>query len=214
MTDQANLLAPRAKEHLERRLQRYAELTGHQFAFLSIPSLEGEDIEGYSIRVVEKWKLGDKKREDGLLLLVAAQEKKIRIEVGYGLEGAIPDAIAARIIREDITPQFREQRYQAGVFNAFENLMRAAEGEAISPSPPQKKKKKRGVGLLGLIGLSILISFFLRGGRGGGIGRGLVYGGLAGLGGRGGFGGGGFGGGGGFSGGGGGFGGGGASGGW
>src|SRR5690606_12649040 len=100
VNDTAGLLSTEARSALEERLRAHEEATGQQFVLLTIPGLEGEPIENYSIAVVEKWKLGREKEDDGLLLLVSAGDRKMRIEVGYGLEGDIPDAIASRVTRE------------------------------------------------------------------------------------------------------------------
>jgi uncharacterized protein len=236
VNDQAGLLSSEQATALEARLASYEQKTGHQFVVLTIDSLEGDPLEDFSIRTVEKWKLGRKKVDDGLLLLVVKRERKVRIEVGYGLEGSIPDAVSSRVIRRVITPAFRSGDYVGGIERALNALMQADTGETPPPAPPEAG---RGPGrapwyfllLLFLpFGFIVLWRRFFGGGgpRGGGYGGGRYggYGALGGLGGLGGggFGGGGFGGGGGwgggggggggFSGGGGGFGGGGASGSW
>jgi uncharacterized protein len=216
VTDEAGLLPGPRKSELESKLLSYEKATGHQFALLTIPSLEGESIEDFSLKVAEKWKLGDKKRDDGLLMIIAQAERKVRIEVGYGLEGAVPDAIAARVIRETIVPAFRAGDFDGGIERAFEMLMKAAAGESLGP--PQKPAREKGLPRFLPFLVMLIFLIFLAGGRGGGGMSGFLIGSMMGsaLGGRrsggrgfgGGFGGGGFGGGGG------GFGGGGASGGW
>lgn len=215
VTDTAGLLSRAEAEALERRLFEYEQKTGHQFALLTVRSLEGLAIEDYAMRVVEHWKLGDQQRDDGLLLLVSQGDKRVRIEVGYGLEGAVPDAIASRVIREALTPAFREGDYPGGINRAFELLMKAASGESLGKAREADREGGH-FRFLPLLVLLILLSLLGGGRRGSGLG-GFVIGSMIGssLGGgrRGGFGGGGFGGGG-FGGGGGGFGGGGASGGW
>ena len=218
VTDQANVLSPDAAQRLEQSLTEYERATGHQFALLTLPSLDGTPIEDYSIRVAEAWKLGDAKRDDGLILIVAKADRKMRIEVGYGLEGAVPDALAARIIRHQLTPAFRQGNFDAGITQAFDTLMKAAKGEAVrvGPPPERERKESRLTSLLpvlfwvALFGISMLggLSRRRRGG-GGGIFVGGFGGGFGGSSGGGGGFGGGFGGGGG-----GGFGGGGASGDW
>lgn len=220
VTDTAAVLSANTRTQLEERLAGYEQKTGHQFAFVSIHSLEGDPIEDFSIRLAEKWRLGDENRDDGLILLVAKADRKMRIEVGYGLEGAVPDALAAQIIRHQLQPAFRRGDFDGGVTTAFSTLMKAAEGEAVSVEAPPPSPSMPGPfdGFLGfaiwltiVLGFTSLLRFGLRGSPGSGTGRGY-YGGIGG----GGFGGGGSfgGGGGGFGGGGGGFGGGGASGGW
>jgi len=231
VNDTANLLSPSARAELERKLADYEQSSGHQFALLTIDSLEGDALESFSIRVVEAWKLGKKGKDDGLLLLVANQERKLRIEVGYGLEGDITDAFSARVIRNVLKPAMRAGNAASGFDQAFDLLMKKAAGENVAAPRDVTEREPRGrssspFGWLVLLFFisPILIPFVLariRGGRGGGGGRWGGGGGWGGGGwGGGGFGGGGLGGGGwgggggdggGFSGGGGGFGGGGAS---
>ncbi len=216
VTDQAKLLSPEAARGLEQKLSDYEQATGHQFALLTLNSLEGAPIEDYSIRVAEAWRLGDAKRDDGLLLIIAKADRKMRIEVGYGLEGAVPDALAARIVRQQLTPAFRQGNFEAGIEQAFDTLMKAAQGESVRVGPPPERERDRGAARLTSL-LPVLFWVALLGfGMLGGLGRrrrgGFFVGGFGGFGGGGG---GGFGGGGGgFGGGGGGFGGGGASGDW
>lgn len=241
VNDLAQLLPRERAAALDARLAEHERKTGQQLVLLTLPSLEGQDIEQLGIEVAEKWKLGGAKRDDGLIVLVARDEKRIRIEVGYGLEGVIPDAIASRVIREVMGPAFRRGDYAGGIEAGFAALIERAGGDAAGPQPraPERRpaRARSSVGLLlGLLFFVLAMASRGGGGRGGRYGRrrgsralgglGGFAGGLlgAGLGGglgggfRGGFGGGGGGfgggGGGGFGGGGGRFGGGGASGGW
>jgi len=108
VNDHARLLSPDRAASLEERLAGYEQKTGHQFVLLTIASLEGDPLEDFSIRTVEKWKLGRKKVDDGLLLLIAKKERKVRIEVGYGLEGNITDAESSRIIRRVIAATLQQ----------------------------------------------------------------------------------------------------------
>jgi uncharacterized protein len=214
VTDQAGMLSESSRRQLEANLASYERQTGHQFALLTIESLDGHPIEDYSIKVVEAWKLGDKKRDDGLLLLIAKNDRKMRIEVGYGLEGALPDAIAAQVIRHQIEPAFRAGQFEQGIFSAFDVLMKRAAGEAVRVGPDREAHPEEGSGGISLLallfGLGLLALGIFRPSLLGSIALGML---LGGSGRRGGMGGGGFGGRG-FGGGGGGFGGGGASGGW
>lgn len=134
VTDRADLLTPAQARELEQRLADFEKQTGHQFAVLTIPSLDGEVLENYSLRVVEAWRLGDAKRDDGLLLLVARRERKARIEVGYGLEGVITDVLATRVIRNQLAPAFRAGDYAGGIRQVMTTLMAASKGEAVSPT--------------------------------------------------------------------------------
>jgi uncharacterized protein len=226
VNDLAKMLAPDRAAALEARLAAHEQGTSQQFALLTIPSLEGGNIEEYSIRVAENWKLGSKTRDQGLILVVSAGDRKVRIEVGHGLEGVIPDAVAARISREIITPAFKQGDYAGGIDAAFNVLMQLGSGdESAMPAAPRPAARPRSAfgpllfpALLFLL-FSLFSRFFGGGGRGGRRRGGAfippIFWGGGGGGGWGGGSGGGFGGGGGgYSGGGGSFGGGGASGDW
>jgi uncharacterized protein len=228
VNDHANVLSAERAAALEQRLAAYEQETGHQLALLTVPSLEGDAIESFAIRVYDTWKLGDEKRDEGALLIVVPNERKLRIEVGYGLEGTVPDAIAARIIREVLAPAFQRGDFAGGIDAAFDAIMRAASGKAPPEGAAVQERRPRNevarsLALFGQIllpALLIIVVNFMGGGRGrrrrgGGMWIGPSIGGFGGGFSGGGFGGGGFGGGGGgFSGGGGRSGGGGASGGW
>jgi uncharacterized protein len=220
VNDLAALLPADAEQRIEQRLAAYEKKTGHQIAVLTVPDLEGDPIEEYGIRVAEAWKLGRKGHDDGAILIVALKDRAARIEVGYGLEGDVPDALAGRIIRERLTPAFRRGDYAGGVDSALDALIGATGGDGVplaAAQPAQRQRKSVGGWLPFLLFLAFVVLPFIGGGGGRGRGRrggmflpGSFGGGRGGFGGFGG-GGGGFGG---FSGGGGGFGGGGASGRW
>ncbi len=216
VNDYAGILSESERERIEQSLAAHEQKTGQQFAVLTIDTLNGEPVETFSIRTVEKWKLGKKGKDDGLLLLIVVRDRKMRVEVGYGLEGDITDAVSARVIREVLAPAFREQDYAGGIERALDRLMRAGGGdpgaERGAPSQRAARRPQLNLGLvLLLIAVPLLLSFLNRGGPWRRRRRDLFWGGLGG-GFIGGSRGGGFGGG--FSGGGGGFGGGGASGSW
>jgi uncharacterized protein len=227
VNDTAGMLSADERARLEQKLADYEHKTGRQFALLTIDSLDGDDLEGFSIRVAEAWKLGQKGQDNGLVLLVVKNDHKLRIEVGYGLEGNVTDAFSSRVIRNLLVPAMRAGTVASGIDQAFDALTAKAAGEDV----PQSVLNDRGVGQPesggpNVIGWLVLLLFLApvlipivlfrtvagRRGRGGFWGGGFGGGGFGG----GGFGGGGFGGGGGggFSGGGGGFGGGGSSGSW
>lgn len=212
VNDLAGMLDPAHAAALESKLATYERATGHQFVLLTLPTLEGDVIEDVAVRAFEKWKLGDKKREDGLLLVVAAEEHKTKLEVGYGLEGAITDLFAGQVLRDVIAPAFREGRVADGLDRAFDLLMAKAQGVEVGvPRPRGQGGSSASAGIVIFVVIMILV--FSRFGGGGGGGRrrrgGALF--LPGSFGGGGFGGGGFGGGGGGGFGGGGFGGGGGS---
>jgi uncharacterized protein len=219
VTDLAGILSPSEQARLEENLMAFENETSNQIAVLIINSLEGEAIEQYSIRVVDQWKLGTKERDNGVLLLIAVQDRAMRIEVGYGLEGALTDLISFQIIRNVIAPEFRNGNYYAGIDQGTRAIMLATKNEYKADPRQQKKyREESGKSLASLIFFIIFILFFIGGGRRGrrSLLWALLFSNM--FGGRGGggwrSGGGGFGGFGGFSGGGGGFGGGGSSGGW
>lgn len=213
INDRAALLTPEQRARLETRLAAYEQKTGHQLVLLTIPSLEGDPIEDYALRVAEAWKLGRKDRDDGVLLVIAAQDRQVRFEVGYGLEGELPDALVGRIIREVIAPAFRQGDFAGGIGSAIGAAIAATGGEGEPLPEPAPVRQRRSPGIPPLLLLLVLAVLFLGGGAGGRRGPRYFGGHVMGFGGFGGRSGGGFGGGG-FGGGGGGFGGGGASGRW
>ena len=110
---------------------------------LLLPSTKPETIEQYAVRAQERWKLGRKGIDDGVLLVVAKDDRALRIEVGYGLEGALPDAIAKRIIEEDITPQFRRGDFYAGISAGVTRIMAVIDGEPLPPPKQDAMSKAR-----------------------------------------------------------------------
>lgn len=212
ITDQTGTLSRTELQSVEEKLSQFERETSTQLIVLMIPSLQGGSLEDLSLRVAEKNNIGRKGRNNGVLLLIAREDRQLRFEVGYGLEGALPDAVTSQIIRNRIVPHFRDGNYYDGILAGIDAVMEASRGEYSG----DKNGDRRGRGFSAPITIALLIIFFLfRGftrrrvvGSSGSSGGPWFWGG-------GGFGGGGsFGGGGGFSGGGGSFGGGGASGRW
>ena len=211
VNDYAGLLSPQIKGQLERFLADFERSDSTQIAVLTVPSLEGDDLEGFSVRVAQSWGIGQKGKDNGALLLVAKAERAVRIEVGYGLEGQLTDLLAGRIVDQEIVPRFKAGDFDGGVSAGVQAIAGAVRG-TYQGDQPRKQKKQRFPyeALIWLLFLGPGVLRLFAGGRH--SRRGGFYGGGFG---GGGFGGGGFGGGGGgFSGGGGGFGGGGASGNW
>jgi uncharacterized protein len=201
--DEANVLSASAKAQLEAVLKAERDSTSNQIALLIIPSLEGEDIDGYGIRVVDQWKLGTKDNDNGVLLLVAIQDRKVRIEVGQGLEGVLTDALSSRINRNEIAPRFREGDYEGGVKAGVVSIIQAIKGQYVNNDPPLRKRGGRSPLTTIIIIIVLLVIASRRRGGGGGIGGYWAAGALmGGLGGRSSGGGADFGGGGGFGGGG------------
>jgi uncharacterized protein len=119
------------------------------------PSLEGESLEDFSIRLAERWRVGDKERDDGAILVVFVQERRVRLEVGYGLEPTIPDAVAGRIIREELAPHFRDQRYAAGLQAAVAAVYARVEGRAGGRSGARPAWQV--LGFLGVVAAIVLV---------------------------------------------------------
>ena len=115
VTDLTNTLSPSDQQALEAKLAAWERDTGNQMAVLVIPSTKPEPIEAYSIRVAEAWKIGRKGQDNGVLFLIAKDDRKLRFEVGYGLEGVLTDATSRRIIAETVAPYFRQNQFAAGI---------------------------------------------------------------------------------------------------
>ena len=131
--DQTATLSPEQRGRLEAKLAAFEAQKGAQIALLLVASVQPEAIEQYALRVVEAWKLGRKGIDDGALLLIAKDDKKLRIEVGYGLEGVLNDATAKRIISETITPRFKQGDFYAGIDAGLDRMIRVVAGEALPP---------------------------------------------------------------------------------
>lgn len=143
VTDLTGTLQPGQQAALEKTLQAFENSKGSQIAVLIVPTTRPETIEQYAIRVAEAWKLGRKGVDDGVLLLVARDDRNMRIEVGYGLEGAIPDAVAKRIVSEIITPHFKQDDYFGGIRAGVDRIIKVIEGE---PLPEKKSSQPKGGG--------------------------------------------------------------------
>lgn len=139
VNDLAGLLPPERAAALEQELARFEVETSHQIVLLSLPSLEGEPIESFSLRVAEAWKPGQKGLDNGILVVIAPADRTARVEVGYGLEGAVPDVMANRVLKESMFPLFREGRMADGVEAGLGALMAAARAEEVPAArrPPR-----------------------------------------------------------------------------
>lgn len=127
--DDAHVLKQETIDQLEEKLALYEDSTSNQVAILIISSLEGEALEDYSIKVADKWALGKKNKDNGVLLLIAIDDHKMRIEVGEGLEGVLTDALTSRIIRNEMAPAFRRGDYDGGIMAAIDGIIKAIGGE-------------------------------------------------------------------------------------
>ncbi len=139
VVDRTGTLSDDQRRQLDERLLAFEKQKGSQIAVLLVPTVRPESIAAYSLRVVEKWKLGRRGVDDGALLLIAKNDREMRIEVGYGLEGALSDAVAKRIIEERITPRFRSGDFYGGIDAGVSAMVGVVAGEPL-PIPPQRQQ--------------------------------------------------------------------------
>jgi uncharacterized protein len=159
VNDYAVVLRQDQAQRLEAQLAQFEQETGHQIAVLTIPTLEGEDIEGFSIRVAESWKIGKKGFDNGVILVVAVNDRRLRLEVGYGLEGVLPDAIANTIITNYIVPRFRERDYAGGIVSGIEAVLKVIKNEPL-PESARKKREDQGPDLNSIAMFAITLALF------------------------------------------------------
>ncbi len=174
VTDNAEILSAGARERITQTLKAHEEATTNQIAVLTIPSLEGGTVEEFAAQVFEAWKLGKKGKDNGVLLLIAPKDRRLRIEVGYGLEGPLTDVTASRIIRNVITPRFKANDYDGGVEQGVVAIIGAIKGEAVAsesvsangesessffkgPDIPLTERILLGAFIFGIIGLFTVI---------------------------------------------------------
>lgn len=160
VTDLTKTLTPSQRDALEHELHQFENRKGSQIAVLIVPTTAPESIEGYSLRVAEAWKLGRKGVDDGVLLLVAQEDRALRIEVGYGLEGVIPDAVAKRVVSDVIVPYFKQGDFYGGIDAGVSRLMRLIDGE---PLPPPRARDRSWSGLQDLLPFAFVVVFVVGG---------------------------------------------------
>lgn len=141
VNDYAGILNNGEKSQLESYLASVEDKTTAQLVLLTIKSLEGESLEDFSMRVAEAWKIGQKGKDNGVIMLVAVQEHAIRIEVGYGLEAVLPDGKCGTIIRQVIVPEFRGGNYYAGINSAFQTMAQVIGGDSSQIQELEKQDK-------------------------------------------------------------------------
>jgi uncharacterized protein len=165
VVDQTKTLTDEQKQQLAAKIAKERAATGNQIAVLMISSLQGEAIEDYSLQVARGWGIGQKDRNSGVLLLVAKDDRRLRIEVGYGLEGALTDIRSGQIIRDRITPQFKTGNYFLGISNGLDSIITAIHGEKDPNLKPEAASDRKGSGIWSIIGnvwwLFILIPVWL-----------------------------------------------------
>ncbi|MDO9164331.1 MAG: YgcG family protein [Methylococcaceae bacterium] len=161
VTDLTATLSPQQIAALENKLAAFEAEKGSQIAVLIVPTTQPEDIAQFGIRVAEAWKIGRKRIDDGVILIVAKDDRKLRIEVGYGLEGAIPDAIAKRVISEIITPYFKAGDFAGGIDAGVSQLIKLIAGELLpAPANEQNDQPDEGAFLFILFG-GVIAGFVL-----------------------------------------------------
>ncbi len=142
VTDTAGLLSQTTKLKLEQFLRGFEQSDSTQITVLTIPTLDGAALEAYSLKVLENWKIGQQGKDNGALLLIAKQERKVRIEVGYGLEGRLTDLLSGRIISNEISPRFKQGDYDGGIISGVVAMAEAVRGEYTGTGKTAGKKKK------------------------------------------------------------------------
>src|SRR5688572_11558866 len=178
VTDLTSTLAADQRAGLEAKLADFEARKGSQVAVLIVPTTQPEVIEQFAIRVFDAWKLGRTRVDDGVLLVVAKNDRKLRIEVGRGLEGAIPDAVAKRIVSEMIAPRFREGDFYGGITAGVDRILRVIDGEPLPPPKPRAQHSSQGndwstLLIVGLI-IALVVGSFLRSIFGRFVGSGVV----------------------------------------
>ncbi|AII51701.1 TPM domain-containing protein [Hymenobacter sp. APR13] len=176
VNDLAGMLRPDEVQALEQKLVAYNDSTSSQIAVVTVPTLGGDDIANFAQQLYESWGIGQKGNNNGVLILIAEQERKARIQPGYGLEGAITDALSKRIITNTIVPAFREKQYYIGIDKAADQLIALAAGEykADQTKAPARTRSNdsSGSGWMFWLIIGALVLFMLLRNRGGGGGGG------------------------------------------
>jgi uncharacterized protein len=165
VNDFTGTLTPEQKDGLEQKLYRYDDSTSNQIAVVIVPTTGDYSVEEVALKILRDWGVGNKDKNNGIVILIAKDDHKIRIEVGYGLEGPVPDITAKSIIDNDITPAFKEGNYYRGLDKATDDIIKAAAGEYKAPEGYGKGKGK-GIGFSSII-FFLIILFLIFGSRGG-----------------------------------------------
>lgn len=165
VVDQTGTLTREQIDALNSKLTTYKDSTSTEIAVVIVPTTGDYTVEQVGLEILRTWGIGGKEHSNGILILVAKNDHKMRIEVGYGLEGAIPDVTAKSIIDNDLTPNFKEENYYRGLDQATSSIIRAAAGEYTAPA--KKKSKGFGIGSIIIWVIILLIIFGSAGGKGG-----------------------------------------------
>ncbi len=171
VNDFAKMLSPQENQALENKLVSFDDSTTNQIAVVTVDSLSGDEISDFAIKLFHKWKIGEAKKNNGVLILVSKPDRKVFISVGYGLEPVITDALSKRFINLDIIPNFKKGNFYAGLDLASDHLMQLAKGEYHDTRPKKDGKFNLGNLIFLVILIIVLVSFFNRGGGSGVYGR-------------------------------------------
>lgn len=173
VSDYTNTLSADENKALEQKLVAFADSTSSQIAVVLVPTLEGYDVADYAVRLADKWGIGQDKKNNGVILLVSIGDRKMSIQTGYGMEGALPDAIARRIIENSIKPAFKEGAYYKGLDAGTNDIIAYTKGEYKNDAPKKGKNKT-----FPLVFILVFILIFIAIARiSGGGGNGQVIGG-------------------------------------
>jgi uncharacterized protein len=169
VNDLANVLTAEQEQALESKLVKYDDSTSTQIVVLTVETIGGMSIEDYALEILRTWGVGNKRTNNGIVIVAAIQDRKMRIEVGYGLEGVVPDITAQHVIEEFLVPNFRQGNYYRGFDQAADALIEAAAGRYQAPENYRQGKGRPGGSLLlMLVVIFVIIMLISRGGRGGG----------------------------------------------
>lgn len=164
VTDRATMLSPETRQRLEAYLYEFEKQTSTQIAVATFPSFEDGSLEDISMRIAQKWKIGQKERNNGVLFLIFRDDRQMRIEVGYGLEGVLTDAVSSQIIRNQVTPYFREGQFENGILSGVQAIVSVTRGEYQATSAEGESGERLLKLILGLIvligGLDLFRYFF------------------------------------------------------
>src|SRR5688572_13372933 len=169
VTDLANVIDAGTEGEIVSRLEQLERQTSSEIAIVTVPSLDGVPVDDYAVRLFKEWGIGQAKQDNGVLVLVAPNEREMRIEVGYGLEGILPDGLAGQIIREDFTPRFREDDYNGGIRDGVARVIEVVEKQQVLSAEELAKFNESGAGdepwwiLIPFMGLFVAIGSLMAG---------------------------------------------------
>ena len=166
VNDLANILKPQERAALEQKLVAYNDSTSTQIAILTMPNLSGYDAASFSFETAEKWGIGRKSKNNGILILMSVEERDVYIATGYGMEGAVPDALAKRIVSNQLIPNFKQGKFYEGFDEATSTIIKLAEGEFSADDVESKPKIPLFVIVIIIIFIFIIISNINKGGGG------------------------------------------------